>query len=111
MGGPQVVATSRVLLAGTWLSVACFVLGFLLTLLGGAAQDRDPRDLALVLQALLALEPWGWSMLGVLVLLATPGAGLLATAVETRRDQPVIALLALLVLGVLCLATAFALVR
>ncbi|CAN5834271.1 hypothetical protein BH24CHL6_BH24CHL6_17240 [soil metagenome] len=111
MSGSDVWGTSRVLLAGTLLSVACFAIGFMLTLLGRAAQDRDPRDLGLVLQAVLGLEPWGWSMLGVLVLLATPAAGLLVTAIETRRGEPMTALLALVVLAILALATGFALVR
>lgn len=111
MERPSVGGTSGVLAAGTLLSVGCFVVGFLLALLGGAGQAQDPRRLDLLLQALVQLEPWAWSMLGVLALLATPPAGLIATALETRRLQPATALFALAVLGVLALATLFALLR
>jgi hypothetical protein len=48
-------------------------------------------------------------MLGVLLLLATPAAGLVATALELRRDEGRVAWLALAVLAVLGLAVAIAL--
>ena len=68
----------------------------------------DPRDLAAVLRAAAELRPWGWSMLGVLALLATPAASLLATFFELRPRHPRAALLALAVLGVLAAAAIFA---
>ena len=101
MDRPPVHATSGVLYGGTLLSAAFFVSGFVLSLGSSGAQPADPRALDAVLRSALALEPWGLSMIGVLVLLATPAMGLLATAVETRRGQPLTAALALLVLAIL----------
>jgi len=109
MDQPPVRATSAVLLGGTLLSVAFLVLGFGLSLGAGEAQSAEPRALAEVLRSALALEPWGLSMMGVLVLLGTPAAGLLSTAIETRRRQPVTAALALLVLAILLAAALAAL--
>jgi uncharacterized membrane protein len=110
MDRPGVRWTSAVLVGGTLLSVACLVAGLALALLGGGgAPSDDPRRLDLVLRAALELQPWGWSMLGILILLATPAAGLLASALELRRDQPRTALVALVVLAVLGLAASAAL--
>lgn len=109
MERPPVGATSRALVAGTLVSAACFVLGLLLTLVGQGAEAQDPRRLDLVLQAATQLQPWAWSTLGVIALLLTPPAGLAATAFETRRTQPLTALLAVAVLAILGLATGFAL--
>ncbi|HUG48462.1 MAG TPA: hypothetical protein VMP67_08630 [Candidatus Limnocylindria bacterium] len=94
MRRPGVLATSRVLLAGTLLSAALFVLGLALSLLDAA----------------LLMQPEGWSSLGVAALLLTPPASLLATAIETRRAEPATALLALVVLAILGLAAGFALI-
>jgi hypothetical protein len=109
MDRPSVRATSAVLLGGTLLSAAFFVLGFVLSLGGSGAQPADPRALDAVLRSALALEPWGLSMVGVLALLATPAAGLLVTSLETRRGQPLTAALALLVLAILLGAALIAL--
>ena len=108
MDRPPAGATSRALVAGTLLSAGCFVLGVLLTLLGQGAGAQDPRRLDLVLEAAAQLRPWAWSTLGVICLLLTPPAGLLATVLETRRIQPATALLALAVLAILVLATGLA---
>jgi hypothetical protein len=110
MERPTVRWTAAVLSGGTLLSAACFVVGFLLALVGGGAQAEDPRRLELVLRAALELQPWGWSMLGVLALLVTPAAGLLTSALEMRRLQPRSATLALVVLGILLAAGGTALV-
>ena len=67
--------------------MSALLVGLALSLAGAAAGDAE-----------------GWSLAGTLVLLATPAAGLLATAFELRRAQPRAALLALVVLGVLGLA-------
>jgi uncharacterized membrane protein len=111
MERPEVRWTSAVLVGGTLLSVGCLVVGLLLTLLGGAGtQTEDPRRLELVLRSAVELQPWGWSMLGVLTLLATPAAGLVASALELRRTEPRTALVALVVLAVLVAAAGAALV-
>lgn len=107
--GPTVRWTARVLSLGTLLSAALFLFGLVLNLLGREAVADPDRSLAIVLRSALALEPWGWSMLGVLALLATPVAGLIATAFELRQVQPRGALLALAVLGLLSVAAVLAL--
>lgn len=104
MDRPDVSWTSRVLVGGTLLSVACLVVGLLLTVLGGETASEDPRQLELVLRSALEFHPWGWSMLGVLILLATPAAALLSSAIELWSSQPRIALVALLVLAILVVA-------
>jgi uncharacterized membrane protein len=101
MGRPEVRWTSSVLLGGTLLSAAVLVVGVVLGLTGREAGAQQPLELAAVLRASLDLRPWGWSMLGVLILLATPAAGLVASFFETRRAEPRSALLALAVLGIL----------
>ncbi len=105
---PQVRWTTAALTIGTLLSAACFVAGFVLSLLGGDVATEDPRRLELVLRSAAELQPWGWSMLGVLLLLATPAAGLVTSFFEMRRVQPRAASLALLVLAILVVATLIA---
>jgi uncharacterized membrane protein len=109
MDRPDVAWTSRVLVGGTLLSVACLVVGLLLTVARGDVASEDPRRLELVLRAVLDLHPWGWSMLGVLILLATPAAALASSAIELRASQPRSALVALIVLAILIAAAVAAL--
>lgn len=101
--------TSRVLTVGTLVAGACLLVGFVLSLLGADRTAGDPRRFDLLLRSLLELQPWSWSMLGVLVLIATPAVGLVATFFELRADQPRVALLALAVLAILGVAALLAL--
>ena len=87
---PPVHATAGVLTVGTALAAGLLTLGFALALAGLS-------DLANSV-----------STLGVLVLLATPAAGLLLTIVELRMSQPRVAVLALLALAILGIAAAVA---
>jgi len=96
--------TTRALTAGTLLAGGCLLFGFGLRLAGIDPGAADPRQLDQVLRAAAELRPWGWSMIGVLLLLATPAAGLVTTFFELRVGQPRVALLALVVLGVLGVA-------
>jgi hypothetical protein len=80
-----------VLTAGTGISALCLVVAFVLSLV-------DLEDQAASLSAV-----------GIVVLLATPAAGLVATWAELRRPQPSAAVLALVVLGVLAVAVGIAL--
>ena len=89
---PPVRATSTTLTAGTLVSAALFVAG----LAAAAARLDEPSRLL--------------ATAGVITLLATPVFGLVVTAVELRPLQPRSAVLALLVIGVLGVATAVALV-
>jgi uncharacterized membrane protein len=106
---PTVGWTARALSLGTLVSAGCFLVGLALNLLAQEAVSDQEPGLEDVVRSALALDPWGWSMLGVIVLLVTPVAGLVATALELRQLQPRGALLALAVLGLLALAVIAAL--
>jgi predicted PurR-regulated permease PerM len=92
MGRPPVTGTARVLTAGTVVSAAFFVVALGLA----AAQFNEPATVA--------------ANAGVVALLLTPAAGLVATAVELRDLQPRAAALAVVVLVILALAAVVALV-
>jgi hypothetical protein len=87
------IATTRwtrlVLNLGTLAAGVLLAAGLLLRLVGGS--------------------PEPWLTLGVLVMLATPAAGLVAAAAELRQRHPRVALLALMVLAVLGMAVLVAL--
>lgn len=89
---PPVRGTAGVLTAGTVVSAACFVVALALA----AAQFHEPATVA--------------ANGGVVALLVTPAAGLVATAIELRALQPRAAGLAALVLTILALAAVVALV-
>jgi cell shape-determining protein MreD len=89
---PPVAATASVLTIGTVASAAALAAAFVSGLAGAAS-----------LGTLL-------STVGVVALLITPAAGLVATFFELRPVQPRAAQLALVVLGVLALSTLVALI-
>jgi hypothetical protein len=105
---PPVRWSAWVLTAGTLLSAACFVVGFVLSLARGQGPVADPQQLDLVLRAVVEMQPWGWSVLGVLLIIATPAAALLTTFGEMRRLQPRTAWLALVILAILGAAAVIA---
>ena len=88
---PSVSGTARALTAGTVLSAALLALGFVC----GLARLASIANLL--------------STAGVVALLTTPAVGLLLTFIELRPGHPRAAMLALVVLGVLGVATALAL--
>lgn len=88
---PSTHLTSRVLSAGSLAAAAVLALGLVLGAMGQSAVGKLVGEI------------------GVVVLLATPVAGLLATWSELRASRPTHALLAVAVLGVLMLATVIAL--
>jgi hypothetical protein len=90
---PSSAWTTRVLSTGTLLAAGCLAVGFGLNLLA-FPELATPFSLA-----------------GVVVLLATPPAGLVATYVELRVLQPRTARAALLVLAILAFACVAALVN
>ncbi|HSH21951.1 MAG TPA: DUF1634 domain-containing protein [Candidatus Caenarcaniphilales bacterium] len=104
-----VAGTSMALSLGTLASATCFVVGFALGLLGREGQSVDPLRADLVLGSALQLYGWGWSTLGVVLLLITPAVGLVVTFLEMRQVQRRTAYLALGVLAILVVATAVAL--
>lgn len=110
MNGASSTWTRRVLVAGTVLSAACFLVALVLDLLGrSAVGDRllDPGALA---ASVFALESGAWASLGTLVVIVTPAAALVTTLLEYRRAGDRVAVLASsVVLGILALSLALAL--
>ena len=100
--------TSRVLTVGAIVSAACLAFALVLELLGRPRTPGDLLDVTSIASAMAELRPWGWATLGVLTVIATPPLGLLATALELRGRQ---ALLALAVLAILAVSVAIALFR
>jgi hypothetical protein len=88
---PPARLTSRVLTLGSLAAAAILGLGLVLDVAGQSAIGRLAGNI------------------GVVVLLVTPAAGLIATWSELRRLRPTHAWLAVGVLGVLSLATLIAL--
>lgn len=101
--------TSAVLVAGTLASAACFLVALGLEVMGRPTAQGDALDFATVVGAALEPRPWGWATLGVMCVIATPAAALLATLLEYRRHREW--LLAAAVLGILALSLVIALVR
>ena len=107
---PPVSGTARALTLGTLVSAVFFAVGLVLAVLGADGAVGNPLRLDEVLASAAAMRPWGWSVLGVVAILATPPLGLVVSALELRHLQPRTALLALAVLGVLGIAGAVALI-
>lgn len=114
VGGPgggdmSARGTSATLMVGTLVSATCFLVALGLEVMGRPAVTGDTLDFATVVDALLEPRPWGWATLGVICVIATPAAALVATALEYRRRRE--SLLVAVVLGILALSLAIALVR
>ena len=104
--------TSTTLTAGAVISGACLVVAILLELLGRPRGAGQMTDVAAVARSVAALESWGWSALGVAVMIGTPAVALVATALEyaAAHDRRT-AWTAVAVLGVLGISLAVALLR
>lgn len=76
--------TMRVLHVGTLVGGACLLVGLVLEVLGRPGTTGSLLDVRSVIAGAVALEPWGWSALGVWVVIATPGVALVTTAAEYR---------------------------
>lgn len=100
--------TARLLTLGSTLSFVAFAVAFLADLADGAAAHAPGP---LTLEALTRGDPETWALVGVLLLFATPVAGLLATVAEYRRSEPRMTLAALGVLGLLTVSVVIALTR
>ncbi|MCY7418980.1 MAG: hypothetical protein LH650_10880, partial [Chloroflexi bacterium] len=75
-------ATRVTLTAGAVLSGVCFALAIVLEVLGRLHGAGQLTDVASIVRSVAAFEPWGWSSLGVLVIVVTPAVALVATALE-----------------------------
>jgi uncharacterized membrane protein len=73
------------LTAGVGLSAVCFIVAGVAELLGSPVGSGMVRDLEAVVAGLGSADPWAWASLGTLVVLITPGLGLLVTAFEYAR--------------------------
>ena len=104
--------TSTTLTAGAVSSGACLGVAILLELLGRPRGVGQMTDVAAVARSVAALESWGWSALGVAVMIGTPAVALVATALEyaAAHDRRT-AWTAVAVLGVLGISLAVALLR
>ena len=101
--------TRAAYLAGTLGAAACLGAGIGLRLLGASVDEVAPFDVAGIVGSVAGLRPTGWATLGVWLLLATPVAGLCATALEARRADRWVGAAALAVLAVLAMSLVIAL--
>jgi uncharacterized membrane protein len=93
------------LLGGLWLSVLVMVAGFVLVALAGLQESSRVVPLQHVISRLAEGKPGSVLSLGILLLFATPFAGVLVALFEfvRRRDMPFVwvcvALIAILIVG------------
>lgn len=102
-------ATSAVLTGGSLVSAFCFTVAIALEILGRPTTAPSGLDIATVIGSMTVPEPWGWATLGVVVVIVTPAAALIATVVEYRGHRE--AWLAVGVLGILAVSLGVALLR
>ena len=96
---------ARILAAGLCLAIVLLLVGVILDLAGRAPSAGEAASLGDMTQALAAFEPAGFYYLGLLVLLATPVAGVAALAVGFARGRWwVFCSVSLFVLAVLALS-------
>ncbi len=104
--------TRAVFHAGTLAGGACLLLAMVLEMVGRPATTASLVDLRAIVSGVLTGDPWGWSALGVWIVIATPGVALATTALEFRAIADRWAVRATLgVLGLLALSLAVGLVR
>jgi uncharacterized membrane protein len=104
-------AIARVLAVGTYVSIGLLAVGLVLLLAAGIEPlSGGPRfDPTRLVADLIALRPAGFLWLGLLVVVATPAARVLASLVGyVRRGEPRMALVATLILVVIALSVALA---
>jgi uncharacterized membrane protein len=102
---------ARLLTIGTYASVALLVMGVLLMLATGVApRSGGPAfDLTKLVPDLLALRPAGFIWLGLVAVVATPAARVLAALIGyARRQDRTMAIVAVLILVVIALSVALA---
>ena len=104
-------ATVAVLTAGSFLSAGLFLVSVLLTATGRPGDGGPLLDPVSALADLAALDPSAWASMGIIVMLFTPVAGVMATTAEYWRAERRIAIVALVVLAVLAVSVTVALLR
>ncbi len=104
--------TRRLLTGGALVSGICLAIAIVLEAKGAAHGSGQLTDLAGIATSVVRWEPWGWASLGVLVMMGTPAAALVATTVEyaAARDLRT-AWTAVAVLAVLAVSLVVALIH
>ena len=102
---------ARLLTIGTYASVALLAIGFVLMLVSGIhpRSGGPPFDPTTLVTDLAALRPAGFLWLGLIAVVATPAARVLASLVGyVRRGERAMAIVATLILVVIALSVALA---
>ena len=101
---------ARLLTIGTYLSIALLVIGLCLKLATGVESSVGPAfDLTRLVPDLLGLKPEGFLWLGLLVVVATPAARVVASLIGyLRRGEQRMAIVAALILLVIGASVALA---
>ena len=102
---------ARLLTAGTYVSIVLLAIGFGLMVATGVSplSGGPPLDITTIPGDLLALRPTGFLWLGLIVVVATPAARVLASLVGyIRRGETRMALVAALVLVVIAMSVVLA---
>lgn len=97
-------AIARLLTIGTLVSIAAMAVGTVLLLAGGGSpKDAAPAfDLAALPAQLLALQPAAFVWVGLIVIIATPSARVLASLIAyLRSGEREMAVVAVLILAVI----------
>jgi uncharacterized membrane protein len=113
--GPEAPASlehtiARLLTIGTYLSIALLIVGLGLRLATGGGPSVGPVfDLTRLVPDLLGLKPEGFLWLGLVVVVATPAARVVASLVGyLRRGEPRMAIVAALILLVIAASVTLA---
>ncbi|HEU4919916.1 MAG TPA: DUF1634 domain-containing protein [Candidatus Limnocylindrales bacterium] len=104
-------AIARLLIVGTYVSVALLAIGALLmfALRISPLEGSPPFELGLIVDDIVALRPVGFIWLGLLVVVATPAARVAASLVGyLRGGEPRMALVSGLILVVIAVSVAIA---
>jgi uncharacterized membrane protein len=101
-----------VLTVGVALGAAGFLVAVAGQVLGARAHPGALTDLGAVADGLASLDPWAWATLGTFIVVLTPVAGLVATAIEyaVAEDRGTLTL-ALVVLAILIGSAVVAILR
>jgi uncharacterized membrane protein len=102
---------ARLLTIGTYVSIGLLAIGVVLMAIGGIGplSGGPPFDLGRLVPDLLALRPDGFLWLGLVAVVATPAARVVASLVGyARRDERPMAVVAALILLVIAASVALA---
>ncbi len=110
-GGDLDRTIARLLTRGTYLSIGLLAIGFALLVRAGIGplDGGPPFDLARLGGDLVALRPDGFLWLGLVAVVATPTARVVASLVGyIRRGEPRMALISTMILGIITLSVVLA---